>query len=126
MYIPIFVQVAFEDRYPNAEAVRISLNKKQRYVFQFYNNNVACMAVFDKQANWIVSKEVINELDLPLAIVNYLKKKYQNDYQIQKIIKIENDQEINYRLVVQQKNTCYNLLLKVTGREKDNYQAYVV
>lgn len=76
--LPESIKITFEDKYPNAEKVKVN-TKKDIYNIRFILNEKTTLAVFEKDGAWVKTETKLKLDDLPSTVVNAIDKKYSKE-----------------------------------------------
>ncbi|MCO6476900.1 MAG: PepSY-like domain-containing protein [Phaeodactylibacter sp.] len=73
--VPKNIEAAFAEKYPKADDVSWE-ELDEVYIASFLDGDYYCDAYFDKAGNWMETSTIIDEADLPEAVVAGVKAKY--------------------------------------------------
>ena len=113
--VPAKVKEACKKKFPAATNVEWN-NNEDRYEGEFYKNDVGIVGVFDATGKWIETRTGIDETAIPSAVSKAVTAKYKDAY-LSNQFKIENnDNTINYEIVLSDDVASYILLVDATGK----------
>lgn len=106
--LPEAVKSSFEAKYPNEKPDNWEIDDHGNYEFHFKKKGVKHRADFLKNGKWIETEVSIDKEELPKAIRNVIKDKYDNE----EITEVE-------KVMHHSKGLFYDVEFKRKGKNKD-------